>query len=222
MQMKATSSKGSERGTSIDSRTGIAAQHWSGNEHSLGWVLRADPTVAEVWTQEPTVKYRNAEGEWTTHRWDCRALLVDGSTVVYNVKPLHEIELVRSLFKLLVAQGHPHGYADHMRCVSDTMLSFERVANARERVRSRENHNRADYLEALGLLPGRHGKVLFDDLFKGASNEGDRRVALFRLIDKRVLVPCGGLHERIERYTFVTVDHNQLQEEVAANAGYRP
>lgn len=208
--MKETSSKGSARGRLVSSAEQQDIQSWSELERRVATILLADRTLVKVRCQYPTVEYHDEHGELHTHRFDYTGVKHDGTEVHYAVKYSHQANVVLQMFDLFEGQGIDLNYC----LVTEEMATLGRAQNAEDFLTARENHNRADYLEALRSLEGVHGQVVFYDLLKNASNIADRRVALINMLDRGVLRSVSGLLERITDYSLVIVDHQRRAEEL--------
>lgn len=210
MKMKLTSSNSSWRGTQVSSSQQEDIQHWSHLEQRVGTILLADPTVRDLYSQEPTVVvFTGEDGVEHIHRFDYFAFLHDGSAVAYNVKLVKDLPSVEVLFRRLGALGL--GYK--VVVVTEEEATPGRTANARCILKARKNFNEKDYIEALKSIGALRGRVLFHHLLNGARNIADRREALWALIDAGVLVIDKEL-ERLADYSYVVIDRDALAQEL--------
>ena len=185
-------------------------QAWSELEKDTATILLAEQTIVEIGCQGPTVDYEDDDGVQHTHRFDFWARLIDGSLVVYNIKYTDQLESVKVLFGHLAKQKWPF----KIICLTECQATHGRADNAASILDARENFNAADYLEALEVVSALDGHVLFHSLLCGARNEGDRRAAMWSLIDNGVLVIENHL-ERLADYDHVIIDREVLAEELS-------
>lgn len=210
MKMKRVGSTHSARGNQVSAAEQSDLQHWSELAHKAATILLADPTVVELRCEWPTVEWVDEFGEIHTHRFDYYAVHSDGSESAYNVKHVRQKSEVDLVFGALT--GSDLGF--RLVWVHEGLATAGRAANARAILKARQNFNQADYVEALKALTGVHGRVYFHRLLNGARNEGDRREAIYFLIDRGVIDIAKPL-ERLADYSKITVNPAILAKELA-------
>lgn len=206
--MKRVSSKSSARGNQVSAAEQADLQHWSELAHRAATVLLVDPTIKELRCEWPTVEWTDSFGEVHTHRFDYYAVHHDGTETAYPVKHYKDKAEIDAVVK-----GLGTGLGFRVAWVHEGLATPGRAANARSILKARQNANHEDYVDALGSLVNVHGRVYLHQLLTGASNEADRREAIFSLIDRGVVELVTPL-KRLADYSFVTVNHHVLAQEL--------
>ncbi|KQS76436.1 hypothetical protein [Rhizobium sp. Leaf383] len=206
--MNRVSSKSSARGNQVSAAEKADLQHWSELAHRAATILLADTSIAELRCEWPTVQWTDCFGDVRTHRFDYYAFHHDGTETAYNVKHWHDREEVKALF-----DGLGTGLGFRLAWVHEGLATTGRAANARCILKARQNDNNDDYVSALKSLVDVHGRVYVHRLLERAPNEADRREAVYSLIDRGVVEIVKPL-ERLADYSFVTVNHHVLAQEL--------
>jgi len=157
-------------------------------ERDLLLILMASRYVARVDDQPPAVRYITDDGWRAHHIFDFRAILENGCSVAYAVKPQRKVES-RGLGRTVDLIRHQSlaGFADRAVIRTERQITRRRVFNADEILRARRMRKQTDITAARKVVERLYGSVRLDDLVEQIALGSRGRNAVICLVDEGVL-----------------------------------
>lgn len=192
------SSKASARGFTIFN--GVIVQHESELEHRFSLSVQARTDIEIVFSQFPRLSWHDDDGKLHHHTADYFVKYRSGLRRAFVVKMARKSALMEDLITRIKAYGLD-GKVDDIRLVTERYATHERAENARWILWSREKHDDMDVAALQAIVEQMQGWFRFGELLRGSNDREARRVAIWRLIEARVLFSPTG--ERITEVTWL-------------------
>lgn len=176
----------SERGFTIFN--GHEVHHESFQEHKVSVVFQTDPTVADIFSQQPRVDYVDEKGKKRFTIFDYLVLEKTGQRVGVAVKEEEEREAMEQMFKM-IAETSTQTSIDKAVVVSGEQVTLHKYNNASDQLWAREFAQHEEVELVLEMLVGRT-TVQFWELYDRAfMGKWKRKAAIWDLIDRGILKP---------------------------------
>jgi hypothetical protein len=172
-------SKTSYRGDTIFNAHKV--QHESRIEKAASQILQTWPDLADLWSQNPLVRYRDNDEKWHRYIFDYLAILKCGTRVAISVKPEKARSAEEETLRLIVRT--PQTQFDFAILVTDLQATRTAAFNARFILWSRKTAWEEEIEAARQMMRMRRRQPFFWELFDGGIPHHGRRAAIGRLID---------------------------------------
>ncbi|MGO4566895.1 hypothetical protein AB4Z52_17850 [Rhizobium sp. 2YAF20] len=192
----------SERGFTIFN--GHQVQHESFQEHKVSCIFQADPTVADIFSQQPRVDYTDEEGNHRFTIFDFLVIDKSGKRIGVAVKEEEYREEMEAMFDM-IAETSEQTVIDEAVFVSGEQATLRKYNNALDILWAREHAQHTEVELVVEMLVGRvtiQFWELYDRAFMG---NWKRKAAIWDLIDREILKPTNE-DERINDLTRLTVN----------------
>jgi hypothetical protein len=192
----------SERGFTIFN--GHQVQHESFQEHKVSCIFQADPTVADIFSQQPRVDYIDENGTRRSTIFDYLLIEKSGRRVGVAVKDEEYREEMEEMFEM-IAETSDQTVIDEAIVVSGEQATLPKFNNALDILWARD-HAQHDEVELVAKLLVGRTTVQFWELYDRAfMGSWKRKAAIWDLIDRGMLKPTNE-EERINDLSRLTVN----------------
>lgn len=178
----------------------IVVFHESELEHRVSTVIQARNDVRELHSQFPVLQFADDDGVIHKHIFDFYVVFSDGHRVAVAVKYAKKQKLIEKMFSQIEKKDFSH-VADYLCLMTEEDATYDAFHNAHDILRSRHQIDKIEYDTTRLITEQLVGRFRFGDLLRGCPQIGNRRNAIWQLIDHGLLVPLST--ERISDLTWL-------------------
>ncbi|WP_143565658.1 hypothetical protein [Sinorhizobium fredii] len=186
---------------------GIIVYHESKLEQRVSTVLQARNDVEQLHSQYPVLRWRGKHGKYHKHICDYCVFHADGSRTAVVVKNERKRAVMEEVIRRMKDEDFS-SHADDIALLTNVDATHDRAANAEAILWSRTVEAEAEVEVVHRMVDGMAGQIRFGELLRGAPKIGYRRAAIWKLIDRGILIPEDGV--RVNELTWLVSSSSPL------------